>query len=213
MATASNAELIETLPAKLFIFLRKMDTEAAPLPDGSTTGLRAYYAHVTKDYAYTRGRPWENAWSDRLATLLQEDGWTARRECRFADRPDSRERCDLLVGKNGLKIWLEVKGAWHRLVDDENNPAGKNGAYLKHLVSAGHDIDKLEPLLPAHADAIGFLLISFHLPADREHCDKLDAVRRKTKNWHHSCDRWDDRYYPSFEIACHCWVKSAKNKE
>src|SRR6201989_2506467 len=120
------------LPKALFRLLRQMDEKAEALPDGTITGLRAYQAYAVGSYSGQRGRPWENSWSDRLAELLEKKGWFVERECRFKDRPASRERCDLKLTKGPLRVWLEVKGAWHRLVDDDLRPGKTNAAYRKH---------------------------------------------------------------------------------
>ena len=76
----------------------------------------------------------ECCWSDRLAELLREAGFDARREVRYRAAP--RLRCDLqLTGPDGGRTWLEIKGAWKHWWNHER---GSNGIYRAYLLDRFH---------------------------------------------------------------------------
>jgi len=98
---------VDRLARDLFASLRRMDAEAVPRPDGTPTGLWWFGGHARPEL---RRPQTEVEWSRRLATILADAGYDARREVSYPDRP--RDRCDLVVTlPDAGRIWIEVKGA------------------------------------------------------------------------------------------------------
>jgi hypothetical protein len=106
-----------------------------------------------------------------------------RRELPFADRPTSRERCDLLVAKAEDRIWIEVKGAWKQYAADDLRPGNRNSAFVKHLHAAAHDIDKLTPLLGPHATVVGLVLVGFDTEDDPVTASHLEIPTGHLAGW------------------------------
>jgi len=136
-----------------------MDEEATPVVEDWPTGLRDYSVYRNGAYKNGRGEARENAMHDRLAEILDGQGY----ECEVRPSyPRSGSESDLLVRGNGLRAaWVEVKGAWRNLFANEDKDCRirrrENRSFGPHLERAAKDLDKLyHEVGPEHASHVVF---------------------------------------------------------
>ena len=185
-----------------------MDAEAVPLPDGTPTGLRGYYAFRRGSYRGGRGLAWENTWTERLAELLPAYGYTAECQCRY---PGQRKTCDLVLSALRMKsMWIEVKGSWRSTIDDADLRRDiPNTSFKKHLYTTAADVNKLQKLRSGEASHLGLLLIGFDTRALPITDDDLSIIRVTTKGWREASAGWNDHAWHGRRVRCWFWWRSS----
>jgi hypothetical protein len=192
------------LAEQIFKFLKQMDAEAAPLPDGTPTGLRGYYAFRQGEYRSGRGSAWENSWTERLSELLSGHGYPAHCQCRY---PSLRKTCDLMVSAPRIRsMWIEAKGSWRSTINDDDHSRDiPNKSFIKHLITAAEDVTKLQLLRSAEASHIGMLLIAFDTAALPITAYHLSIIRGRTDGWREAHAGWDDYAWRGRRVRCWFW--------
>lgn len=208
-----------SLAPTVFASLRRMDEEACTPVRGAPTGLNWFGGHAKPELKRPQT---ECCWSDRLAELLREAGFDACRETRYPAAP--KLRCDLLlIGPDGRRTWLEIKGAWKHWWSHERGNDAIYRAYLldrpapgspagrfKKDHSAYQDLDKLARLTREDADRAAFLLIGFDSAAHPMR-DDVAELRRDAgldrEPWSASADDWADPYRGGERVRCWLWER------
>ena len=209
---------VHDLPVHIFKYLRRMDEDATTVTNtGSPAGLNDYGRHARPD---SKRPSAEVEWSNRLATMLLEDGTSTQREVQYpkADGPGRKKRCDLLVtAEGGATVWIEVKGAWR----DYWRGGGIYQSYLLHPLVAGLDktkthtvpldLLKLSTLRSPAADFVAELVVGFERPDDPMDGDIAKLVSLAgLSDWATASDSWMSPTVQGQRVRCWFWHRAAE---
>jgi hypothetical protein len=187
-------------------WLKQLDAEAVPLPNGNPVGLWWYARHLRRDEAKPKNCRNEEDWSRRIKDLMTAQGIPATCE-RFYPAPPKR-RCDLVIEWPGLgRVWLEVKGAWRH---NDSGGTLKNPSYRKHLCAATDDLDKVCSLDSATAEHVGLLLIGFDTSDEPISEDDVELVgsNARRQGWIKQQVSWPDLNRRNGRIHVWLWLMS-----
>jgi hypothetical protein len=204
---------LDQLSNNLFEFLHKMDDEAdTPSGCNSHAGLIDYFS-----YAGLADKKYEDGWNNRLAKLLEDEETSTSREFRYPN--NSRKKCDIIIQKDDIKIWLEVKSAWKYWFSSKTGKQEKNSANYKGYLygdgkthSVAQDIEKLNTLSKEDADYIGLLIVGFDIsddPIDIDMEKLIEKMDLKEDGWEiFGPEIWPDRNHP--DCCYNCWFLGKK---
>jgi hypothetical protein len=171
-----------------------MDDEATtvyPTSYGTRpAGLHQYHKHFQRTFGGSvRCEP---SWSQRIRTILCNQGMSVRAEVRYPEYSASYQKkkrmwCDLCIDlDSGERLWIEVKGSWPVWF---NRSDGQNTAYLWKtyhpylFTDTAADFGKLSTLKRPDAHWIGVLLIGFDTPLLRLDSEVEAMVRETAPTW------------------------------
>ena len=195
-----------------------MDEDATTITNtGSPAGLNDYGRHARPD---SKRPSAEVEWSNRLATVLVEDGIPTQREVQYPmpAGPGRKKRCDLLVtDEGGAMVWIEVKGAWR----DYWGGRGIYESYLLHPLVAGldkskthtvpFDLLKLSTLHSPAADFVAELVVGFERPDDPMDGDIAKLVSLAgLSDWTAASDSWMSPSVQGQRVRCWFWHRSVE---
>ncbi|RKY07745.1 MAG: hypothetical protein DRP56_05215 [Planctomycetota bacterium] len=190
-----------------------MDDEAdTPSGCNSHSGLIDY-----ANYSGLGGRKYEDSWNNRLAELLDNDEVATSREFRYPN--NSRKKCDIIIQKGDVRIWVETKGAWKCWFSSKTGKQEENSANYKGYFygdgkthSVAQDIEKLNRLNSKNADYVGLLIIGFDIsddPIDPDMGQLIEKMELKEEGWEiFGPEIWTDRNHP--DCRYNCWFFGKK---